>query len=179
MLRAFRNCGLLSFQQLNERLGMCDRRIKNFKRDGYIEQARLPHPKTKELLLVFQLSDKGKRLVESELNLQDCYRSSGGLHDLRVADEYLSLNDGEKFSWKTEAQLREDSYAMADRLGKRKLFEENYKNGKFSATDGAYLSSQGQMIAVEVVTRNYKASELEAKRMFAQAMQMSYEPIRI
>lgn len=168
MLRAFRNCGRLSDSHLKNDLLMADRRVVNFQRDGYVEKARLLNPKTREMDAVYQLTEKGRSAVESHLNLTHCYLSNSGHHDLGVADKYFSLAEDRRSSWQTESELRE-------------TYQERYGDlpDNFSATDGAYLASDGRFISFEVVTRNYSQVEIQAKENFAAALGMQLEMTRI
>lgn len=181
MLRAFRNCGLLSYKHLKENLTMADRRILNFQRDGYIEKAHLLNSKTKEMEPVFRLTEKGRNLVESQLNLQHCYLSASGRHDIAIAEKYFSLSEVEQVSWKTEGELREIIHSRAEASGRIQSIrlQDAYQNKKISTTDAAYRSKDGRLVAVEVVTRNYSNAEIQAKETFAQILDMDFEVIKI
>lgn len=168
MLRAFRNCGRLSSDHLKDNLGMSDKRVVNFQRDGYVEKARLLNLKTREMDAVYQLTEKGRAVVESHLNLTHCYRSNSGRHDLAVADKYFSIMKVEQELWSTEGELRE-------------TYQEKYGTlpADFSATDGAYVAHDGRFISFEVVTRNYGQAEIEAKENFSAALGMELEISKI
>lgn len=174
MLRAFRNCGRLSSDHLKIDLSMSDKRVINFQRDGYVEKTRLLNRKTKKMDAVYQLTEKGRTAVESYLNLTHCYKSNSGLHDLGVADQYLSLTKDQRDSWETESELQELREAMVEE-GLLSVAEDN----RASATDGAYINEFGTKIAFEVITRNYGKVEIEAKETFAAAMGMQLEMTRI
>ncbi|MEK4715918.1 hypothetical protein [Sporosarcina sp. FSL K6-5500] len=169
MLRAFRNCGRLSSKHLKSELTMADKRVLNFQRDGYLEHGRLLNPKTREMESVFQLTDKGRGLVDAQLNLSHFYKSVGGRHDLAVADKYFSLNQEEQHSWRTEGELREVFQARLEELGG------TYQAKEVSATDGAYVARDGRTILFEVVTRNYGKAEIQAKENFATLLGLELE----
>lgn len=174
MLRAFRNCGRLSSDHLKTDLSMSDKRVINFQRDGYVEKTRLLNRKTKKMDAVYQLTEKGRTAVESYLNLTHCYKSNSGLHDLGVADQYLSLTKDQRDSWETESELQELREAMVEE-GLLSVAEDS----RASATDGAYINEFGTKIAFEVITRNYGKVEIEAKETFAAEMGMQLEMTRI
>lgn len=181
MLRAFRNCGLLSPEQLKKGLGVSEKRVLNFKRDGYLEKVHLLNPRTLKMDAVYRLSNKGRDLVESQLNLQYCYRSSGGIHDLEVTERYLLLKDTERLTWKTEGELRSlfHTHVQKQDITKSLELQIAWEDKLISSTDGAYTSVDGQTIAVEIVTRNYNTAAVKAKVRFAEVLAMEIEITQI
>lgn len=180
MLRAFRNCGRLSEAHLKKSLGMAAKRILNFQRDGYLDKATYLNLSNRKTELVYELTEKGKVFVESQLRLSHFYKSRSTQHDLSVADKYLSITPEEQESWKTESELRQASLSHIINVGSESLQRKiDLEEKRISITDGAYTNKNGIVIAVEVVTSHYKPAEIEAKMAFSNMMGYDLEIIKI
>jgi hypothetical protein len=184
MLKAFSRVGYLSPDQLKDNLGIADRRVTNFGRDGYIEKVPFIDKKSKNSAFAYRLTDKGKTLCSNQLQIESFYRSSSAIHDLALADKYFTVEKDLRDSWITESQWRSrfEEY-LADLHNKDcDRWEELYdlmKEGLISPPDGGYITREGVEIALEVITSSYGETELLAKENFVQTLEVVYNQIRV
>lgn len=184
MLRAFRNVGHLSQQQLTEQLGMSQRRIENFIRDKHIQTVEVFDKDTKSVVKIYTLTDKGKEFTQQQLNLNNFYKSVSVKHDLALAHTYLNATPEKQENWLTEkdwkdrfeekiAQLKEDG-----QLETASDLQERFKAREISLPDGGYAQG-GAVVAVEITTNNYGKAEIQAKIEFSEVMNVQYQSYRI
>ncbi len=184
MLKAFSRVGYLSPGQLKGNLGIADRRVTNFGRDGYIEKVPFIDKKSRNAVFAYRLTDKGKSLCSNQLQIESFYRSSSAIHDLALADKYFTVEKNLRDSWITESQWRSrfEEY-LSDLYNKdHDRWEELYdllKEGHISPPDGGYVSSEGVEIALEVITSSYGEAEIIAKENFVQTLEVVYNQIRV
>lgn len=184
LLQAFRNVGYLSKRHVKEDIGLADKRILNFQRDGYVERCAYYNRQTKEAEHIYRLTDKGKELCSTQLNIANFYKSSSARHDLALADKYFSFRQEERMTWMTEADLRDQFHQHIEALLERGEYiraydlQEGLQERIISVPDGACVKG-GDVISIEVVTSSYGTVELNAKEFFVQEMGFNYETIKI
>ena len=184
MLKAFSRVGYLSPNQLKGNLGIADRRVTNFGRDGYIEKVPFMDKRSRNAVFAYRLTDKGKTLCSNQLQIESFYRSSSAIHDLALADKYFTVEKDLRDNWITESQWRIRFEEYLNDLHNKDCdrWEELYeqlKEGLISPPDGGYVSREGIEIALEVVTSSYGETELQSKENFVQTLEVEYDQIRV
>lgn len=175
-LTAMGDCGYLSRDHIHQ-CGVADGRLKNYIHDDYV--------KAGDKGLGYQLTDKGKDLLESKWGMDKTYNAQSENHDLAIADKYLALSQYERDTWKNETELREDFENKLEELRDQgqeelaKTYEEMYHDHTISMCDGAYTNSEGIEVYYEIITNNYGEAELMAKEAIVQIMGVEYETQRV
>ena len=101
-----------------------------------------------KLLTPYKLTEKGKYIV-NYLYMITPYQSNARQieHDYILGKIYLSLNDSERETWRTEGELM--------------LF---YPNS--SVVDGVYTDINKALVGIEVITSNYSENDISSKKDF-------------
>lgn len=170
MLCGLSKVGYMNEKMLTQDIGLSRNRIRNYERDGYIKRGVSVNPKDRNGYLVWRLTDKGKRLSARETSVISFYRSSSSNHDLALAEEYLKLNSEEQKNWICESDWR-DIY--------REDNANDYDAEKQSVPDGGYMSSSGDLIAIEVVTASYREADIRSKIEFCKSVGAHYTEVKI
>lgn len=184
MLRAFRNVGYMREDQIKQKLGMSDRRIQNFCRDGHLERVTVFDKHTKSLVQVYCLTEKGKEFVHQQINLSNFYRSVSINHDLALAHRYLEATPEQQQNWITEKDWKDRFDQEVARLKAQGDFERAdeltnmWENKLISLSDGGYIEGES-VVMVEIVTNNYGQAELKSKTEFSQVMNAEYQSYKI
>ncbi|WP_242321512.1 hypothetical protein [Bacillus cereus group sp. BfR-BA-01312] len=185
MLQAFRNVGYMDEKHLKENLSQADKRIKNFARDGYIEKCSVYRHKTRSMQTVYRLTNKGKELAQTQLNLKNFYRSCSSRHDLAVADRYFKATEEQRANWLTEQDWKDrmedhiqNLYNQGE-IARASELQDRLQEHSLSYTDGGYVTESGRLVAIEVITKSYGEAEIKAKEEFAQELKVDYESVRI
>lgn len=184
LLKALKNVGYLTQQHVKEEIGLSDKRLLNFQRDNYVERCAFYNKKTKEAEHIYRLTDRGKTLCETQLGLENFYKSVSARHDLGLADQYFNLSIEERESWRTEGDLRNELQNHIENLrnvgeiGRSEELKEMMQERTISVPDGGYMKD-GQVVTVEVVTSSYGLVELAAKESYVEEMGFGYEIIKI
>ncbi|HGE5805187.1 hypothetical protein NYE71_32815 [Bacillus sp. FSL K6-0273] len=185
MLQAFRSVGYMNEKHLKDDLSQADKRIKNFERDGYIEKCSVYRHDKRSMESVYRLTGKGKELASTQLNLKNFYRSCSSRHDLAVADRYFRASEEQRSNWLTERDWKDrmqehiQSLYEAREIARASQLQERLEERSMSYPDGGYVSETGQVIAIEVITKNYSEAEIEAKEEFVQELKADYQSVRI
>lgn len=181
-LQSISKCGHVSHDQL--KTFVADTRIRNYARDGLVQKVafKMNNGKNGEC---YKLSKEGKELVEKQWGIKDHYHAQSPAHDLGLANKYFSLTEGQRDTWQTETQLRDQFTEKLQELRDQGEAEnaEMYLNmlsqGYISMPDASFSSEQGIEISFEVVTNNYGDTELQAKEAYVQIMNTQYETTRV
>lgn len=99
-----------------------------------------------------------------------CYKSNkdSWRHNYKLLDVYINLDNEEKDSWKTEADL------------KREARDAGWDMESFSVTDGSYIDSEtGEIMCVEIETKHYKEQHIQAKSVYVEKVGGHYESHRV
>lgn len=179
-MTTFARCGHVSHDQLKEFLR--DKRISGYCKDGLIAKSVYSQPGAKEQdQTVYRLTAKGRDFCRRELSISHIYSAQNPAHDLPLTSRYLSLSVGERATWKTETQCREELRDYIRQLRDqgeeeraRELWEK-LEDGRISMPDAVYTASDGLSMAFEVVTGNYGQAEIEAKEEAAEALHVPIE----
>ena len=170
-----------------ESLGTSQDRLKKHIKQGYIERAEEHYDrKTKTSNSIYRLTDAGKRKCREICEVGSSYKSAAVKHDLALADKYVELHkQGLTQKWLTEQDWRnklEDEIERLRNQGNTReadRIEDDWRKKEISVPDGGYMSSEGQLVAVEVITKYYTSEQIEAKHEFVQTMNVQYEEINI
>jgi len=183
-LKSLRCVGYLNQNHIKNHVGLTDKRVQNFERDGYVERCAYLNRQTKEMEHVWRLTDKGKELASTQMNLSNFYRSSSARHDLALADKYFSLPEADREHWLTEGDLRDmlkeriEKLQEQGELARADQLREMLQDRTISVPDGACVKGE-QIFAYEIVTNSYGEAELQAKQEYVQEMGIAYETIKI
>lgn len=150
------------------------RRIDSHVREGYLEEVRhiIKDRGREEEITLYKLTEAGREMAREKCGISSFYGSSSPRHDIAVADRYIDLykRDPELTkSWITESNVRDMLQEKVEELREQgrnyqaDKLEQGIQQGKFSAFDGGYVDSDGEIHAIEVVSRHYKEETLEAK----------------
>lgn len=161
-LQAFANVHCLNKKHLTQDLGQNNRRIQNFKKDGYIKEKSYYNQSKRTTENYFVLTSKGKVLAEDKLSTEYFYTSNSANHDISLADRYFDLSESEQNTWITEMEQRDTLNSLSSG----------------SPCDGGYTNSSGEMVLVEVITQNYSREMREEKMEYAQNVGAKYEEVR-
>lgn len=185
MLQAFRSVGYMNEKHLKGNLSQANKRILNFQRDGYIEKCSVYRNHTRSMQTVYRLTEKGKELVQTQLNLKNFYRSCSSRHDLAVADRYFKSTEEQRSNWLTEQDWKDrmedhiQSLYNQGEITRASELQDRLQERSISYPDGGYTSETGQVIAIEVITKNYKEAEIKAKEEFVEELKADYEYVKI
>lgn len=183
-LTTLAKCGYASHEQLREFLR--DKRISGYCKDGLIEKSVYSQPGGKgQDKTVYHLTSKGRDLCRRELSVSHIYSAQNPAHDLPLTTRYLSLNEQERATWKTETQCREELLDHIRQLQNQgeaeraRELREKMREGRISMPDALYTASDGVSMAFEVVTDSYGQAEIEAKEEAAGALDVQIEFCRV
>nr|WP_027415040.1 hypothetical protein [Aneurinibacillus terranovensis] len=183
-LKALRNVGYLNQNHIKEHIGLTDKRVVNYERDGLIERCAYLNRETKEMEHIWRLTDKGRDLTSTQMNLDNFYKSSSARHDLGLADKYFSLSQSDRDHWLTEADLRDRLYEQIENLQEQREIaraeelREMLQERMISPPDGGCMRGE-HMVTFEIITSSYGPAELAAKDEYVQEMGVQYETIKI
>lgn len=185
-LKGLYRVGRLTNTHINS-LGVNNSRLKQHIKQGYITKAEQYYDKkTKTTQVIYKLTDKGKQVCQEQCNVGKVYKAASCRHDLALADRYVELHkQGLVDRWYTEQDWRNKLEDEIDRLRQTgnnqeaDRIQEEWDNKRISMPDGGYVNSGGQLVAVEVITRNYTEADIEAKHKFVQTLGVGYDEINI
>lgn len=175
---ALSKCGHVNSTQLKE-CGLADSRIKNYVRDGLVEQVAYVNKGKAEYC--YKLTKAGRELAERNWALKGHYHSQSPKHDLTIASKYFSLEEKAKSTWMTETQARE---LLVDKIhqlreqghpGQANQYEQMLDKGLISSPDAIYTNQHGETIAYEAITNNYGEAEIQAKEAFTEVLGANIE----
>ena len=130
-----------------EKLGFSERIIYSLLKKELIYKEKSMFIYTK-LHIPYCLTNKGMTLVKNRYLINPYrFRMSQAEHDFVLANIYLSLSKEDRGRWVTETAL-------------------GLKYPNESVSDGMYVNSNNEMVAVEVLTNNYSDIAKEAKQKF-------------
>lgn len=85
-------------------------------------------------------------------------------HDRELARQYCSLSESCQDRWKTEKEYKREIEQTREHIRRTDTERwEEIKDEKMSSFDGGYIDDRGQEHYVEVVTKNYKDEDIDAK----------------
>jgi hypothetical protein len=163
---------------------IADSRLKNYARDGLVEKVpyKMKGGKSGE---AYKFTKAGKQIAEQNWGIKNHYHAQSALHDIAIADKFISLKEEQQWSWKTEEMARERVEEIIQETKDQgdeetaKMYEDMLNNNLISMPDAIYTNDQGVEVAFEVITRNYGETELVAKEAAVQILGVDYETTRV
>ncbi|MCM3786213.1 hypothetical protein M3231_24975 [Neobacillus mesonae] len=179
---AMHKIGHVSYEHLCQ-CGLADRRIKNLIRDGHFE--KIAYKQRGKNYECYKLTKFGRETASRLWGLSHAYHAQSPVHDLALAEKYFSMPEGQRESWQTETQIRNQFFNQLESLrgqGKvieAKLYQQGLIEGLISMPDATFVNENGEVTAFEVITNSYGIEELTAKEALINIMNINYETIRI
>lgn len=159
-------------------------RIKAFCHEKVFDRCVLQ--RGQKTVVCYRFSENGKKWCDKhidQMNSRTYYRSASPLHDMTIADKYLSLTSDQQETWQTENDLRNQFQQMLDGLRNQDIarwseLQEKWEQKRISVPDGAYQDGE-RTVLYECVTDNYGEVELQAKEEFSLAanLEIQYQKI--
>lgn len=148
--------------------------LRHMQEDGLLKRKEQVNGKG-ETLIGFSFTDKGLKSAKRDLELDSFYRGNKLAHDLKMSSKISELSDSERYTLKTESELRKEFKSHVDELKEGNLvraleLSERYSNREISIPDFSYTTELQEVIHYEVVTRNYRDSDIQAKYEYVEAM---------
>ncbi|MEG2848177.1 MAG: hypothetical protein RR904_05365 [Bacilli bacterium] len=184
MFHMLNKCGNADHDQMKQ-IGLSERRIKDMQREKLIEKTYYSQSKQDEKnIKAYQLTDKGKSLIEREYGLANHNQSVSVRHNIDVANKYLNLEKEERETVLNERELRDmfleklEEIRDHDQERYDQLYEQ-LEQGQISMPDIAYTSVEGVQMAFETVTDNYGNAEIQAKEEACTVLELNLKINRI
>lgn len=166
-------------------------RIKDHVRDGYlvIDADSKQRGKPSEYRYIF--TKQGLNKCREVNDVGYAYKRASERHDRALREEYINEHkDPSKriIEWRTEKDWERALDDKIDELRRSKNdddrsradeIEQMKKDGRVSPPDGGYVTRQGAVVAIEVITKHYTAAATEAKHEFVRIMECEYREIDI
>lgn len=184
---AYATGGFMASDAVN--LGSNVRRLKSHIKDGYIAidcevKQRGQPPEYK-----YVLTKKGLNKCREINEVGYAYKRAGERHDRALRAEFIEAHKNLNIvEWRTEKdweRLLDDkidslkkSISIDDQIRGIEL-DDMRRDGKISPPDGGYVTTSGEVVAIEIITRNYKGHEVDAKHEFVRLMGCEYKEIDI
>ena len=170
-------------------LGVNADRLKQHTRQGHIEIIRDYKPRKGKSEYIYSLTKSGRDKCRELTNVNNAYKRATDRHDQALRQELIAAYKEKNISeWITEkdwsSRLEEKisqmrvSEAKRDRLEAERL-QDLWDAGKLSPPDSGYITTEGEVVALEVITRFYKTEEIEAKHEFVRTLGVEYKEINI
>ena len=178
MLRSLARAGTCTnshFQSYgNSKNGISFNRVQQHIRDGLIATDKYLEKETNRYQDCYVLTSKGAELAKERLGVDRVYGSTSRVHDIALMDKYTSLDSREQDTWRTESDVRYEAYSVFNHYDRQALEER-----KLSPPDAVYTSSDGRVVAYEVITNNYGVAEIQSKENFAIAFGVELQTCKI
>lgn len=175
-----RVCGHMTRQQLETFVGRT--RLEHYVKDGLLTKDI--EIKDNNRIIGYTPTSKGIRFAKSHLNLDNFYSSKSVHHDIKMSDVYMSKSQEVRDTFKSETELRNEFRRKMTELSEtdptlHQKYNEMWKNREISTPDMSYTEVRYEAdeeiveeICYESITKNYKQSEIEAKRTFSKIMKI-------
>lgn len=163
-------------------------RLKNMEKDKLIEKVTYPsrYNKSPKSNISYALTKKGKSFIGQKYGINRCQNSHAVEHNCKVSEIICNLDKKEietvQAEWETRNQMMEALEQMRNEGDDNQYdyYMDLWEKGLVSAVDVAYISSKtGEMVCCEVVTNNYKDSDIAAKEICGQILQTEIEYVRV
>lgn len=177
MLRALARAGVCTqshFRSFGNSKGLSQNRMNQHIKDGLVAKDCYYDKSMDRYADCYVLTKQGMSLAKDRLGINSIYHSNSRVHDLALMDKYTSLDREEQQSWRTEPDLRQEAHDRFNALERQRLEER-----QMSPPDAVYTSSEGRVIAYEIVTDNYGRAEIRAKEEFAEALNIELQTQKI
>lgn len=177
---ALRVTGHMTRRQLEEFIPRA--RVEHYVKDGlWTKEVEI---KDGVRIIGYTPTSKGIRFAKSHLHLDQFYSSKSVHHDIKLADFYMAKSQEVRDTFKSETELRNEFRSMMSDLAEsdpttHQQYKEMWQRGEISTPDMSYTEVRYEEVeeiveevCYESITKNYKQSEIEAKRTFARIMKM-------
>lgn len=132
------------------------------------------------------LQKKGKNFVSQKYGINRCQNAHAVKHNCKVAEIICSLDKKEMETVQSEWEIRDQMMEVLEQMKSEGNYDQYdyymdlWKAGLVSAVDITYISSQtGERVCCEVVTNNYKDSDIAAKDVCGEILQTEIEYVRV
>lgn len=152
LMKGIAKTGLTSYYEARKTIGLSERRLKNLEKCQYISSKNVVINKGSKTIKVYYLDEKGKEYIKINTTIDKVYRSNERQiqHDLKLSSIYYSLQRSERDTWTNENDLIEQ-YKLKN------------PNKKLSTMLDATYKTNGQVVGVEVTTKNYTKNQIQQK----------------
>lgn len=163
-------------------------RLKNMEKDKLIEKVTYPsrYNKSPRSNISYALTRKGKSFISQKYGINRCQNAHAVEHNCKVAEIICNLDKKEietvQSEWETRDQMLEALAQMRNEgdYDRYDYYTDLWKKGLISAVDITYISAHtGEMVCCEVVTSNYKDSDIAAKEVCGEILQTEIEYVRV
>lgn len=169
------------------KLDISPSRLRNMEKDKLIEKVTYPsrYNKSPKSNVSYALTKKGKSFISQKYGISRCQNSHAVEHNCKVAELICNLDKKEietvQSEWETRNQMMEALEQMKNEgdYDQYDYYMDLWKAGLISAVDITYTSAQGEMVCCEVVTNNYKDSDIAAKEVCCAILQTEIEYVRV
>lgn len=167
------------------------KRIKDHIKDGYLEIDKDSKKRGQPAEYKYNFTKKGLNKCRDINDVGYAYKRAGERHDRALRQEIIKdLTDKSK----TIIELRTEKdwdRALNDKIeelrnskndedrNRADEIEKMRKEGKISPPDGGYVTSTGEVVAIEIITKFYDSEQREAKHEFVRVMECQYREIDI
>lgn len=177
-LKDLNNCGRMQEHHLQEH-NIPTSRASKMVWDGYIEKKCDDKGNP-----TWNITKEGREVLAKKTGEEIYSYKAQGMnsryhHDLKLADLNSELTREERNTWMNEGQLRQMWENHLQEV-KAKDPEEYLRLSELNVSppDGAYITSSGEVVAVEVISRWYTEEMIQAKITFCQEMNMTFQGYR-
>ena len=175
-------------QEDAERIDISPSRLKNMEKDKLIEKVTYPsrYNKKPKSNVSYALTKKGKTFINQKYGINRCQNAHAVEHNCKVAEIICNLDKKEIETVQSEWQTRDQMMEALNQMKKEgdynqyEYYMDLWKAGLISAVDITYTSAKtGEMVCCEVVTNNYKDSDIAAKEVCGEILQKEIEYVRV
>lgn len=172
-------------------LGISRKRLAQHIKQGNIKKDIEIKNRNKPSQYLYTFTEHGKKEVKEWCNCWNLYKRAGVGHDCALRQAMIKEMQREDVKierfitekdWKhmLDQKIYELKTSNNEEERERGLELERMQEDKqLSPVDSGYVTSEGEYVAIEVVTRNYSDTEIEQKHNFVKAMGItSYKEIR-
>lgn len=162
------------------KINISSTRLNNMVKEGLLKRTSYPSNKSKVIPSekCFVFTNKGKKFVNKEFGIRRCQGQNALRHNCKVAESLCSLSKAERDSaipeWTIGEMMQEKLNDMLlhgeeDRYDE---YMELWKKGAISAVDYLVTTKTGMVQAFEITTGNYGQTEIEAKEMCCELLEV-------
>lgn len=156
-------------------------------KDKLIEKVTYPsrYNKSPKSNVSYALTKKGKSFIGQKYGISRCQNAHAVEHNCKVSEIICNLNKEEIQTVQAEWQTRDQMAEALDQMRNEgdyiqyDYYMDLWEKGLVSAVDITYTSAQGELVCCEVVTNNYKNSDIAAKEVCGQILQTEIEYVRV
>lgn len=157
-------------------------------KDKLIEKVTYPsrYNKSPQSNVSYALTKKGKSFIGQKYGISRCQNSHAVEHNCKVSELICNLDKKEietvQSEWETRNQMAEALEQMRNEGDYTQYdhYMDLWEKDLVSAVDITYVSAQtGELICCEIVTSNYKDSDIAAKEACGEILHTEIEYVRV